>query len=122
MLRMWTQTTEAVEDRRDAAREASHIEHITMLHPAAGNQAAILLDLSRIGLCFIATARLELDDEVTVCSPDGSKLPPLRIVIVRKSELDGSGEPRFEYGARYADGQDVRRHAWFLALRERREA
>ncbi len=107
-----------LEDRREALRQGLHGLAITARHAELGLHAGTLLDVSRTGVRFEAAVCFPCGAELIVYAPEGFVLRPIRARIVRQKLVEDSRGTRFEYGVRFTEEAELRRHTWWLTLRK----
>jgi hypothetical protein len=77
-------------------------------------------DVSRSGMRFRSQCAFACGTPVVVIAPEGFKLSPVQVRIVRAQMVDPLLPERgFEYGGEYLESDD-QPHAWYLGTRARR--
>jgi len=105
-----------MDDRRDALRQHSKVETLTIEHETVGLVEAKVLDISRRGLRLLLPRVIPCGDEITLHSPPGMDLFMLRATIVRQTLVTRGDTVWFECGVKVSDTATWR-HIWFLTLR-----
>src|SRR5262245_14113435 len=111
-----------IEDRRDALRQLSKVELVTVEHATLGTLKARVLDISRHGLRMLMPVCIPCGDEIVVHPPQDTELLKLRANIVRQHLVMQEGERWFECGIKVSDAAEWRKHKWFLTLRDAKAA
>ena len=108
------------EDRRDALRQT--VKNLLVKVDSISGEAlpASLLDVSRTGVRFRINANIPCGSPVVVYPPAGYHLSPINATVLRARILDTPDGGAFEYGVRFDDPEEIRRHSWWLQLRQRR--
>jgi hypothetical protein len=107
-----------LQDRRWALRQPTGEIPLIVEHHQLGRHEGIVLDVSRKGLRFRADFCFPCGSMILLHPPAGSDLRAVRGRIMREQLVERNGEMVFECGVQYTDEAEIRRHTWFLKLRE----
>ena len=114
----FTMTTEIPqEDRRDALRQESRMITLIAEHDERGRFVCQLMDVSRRGLRLRMPVSLPNGSEIIVHPPIHESLKPSPAKIIRQQVVEDGEAIWYECGLRYTDVAELRRHTWFLTLR-----
>jgi hypothetical protein len=106
------------DDRRNNLRQMLPCTTVT-IEPSGGDSfIAELVDVSRSGIRFRASAEVLCGTQLVVKPPPSYDLRPIRARIVRQRLIETPTGDLYECGARYTEEAEVRRHSWWIALRE----
>lgn len=113
-----TITSEIVnEDRRDALRQEPRIITLIAEHEERGRFVCQLMDVSRRGMRLRMPVSLPNGSEIVVHPPIHESLKPSPAKIIRQEIIEDGDAVWYECGIRYTDVAELRRHTWFLTLR-----
>jgi hypothetical protein len=113
-----TMTTEiAQEDRRDALRQESRVITLIAEHAERGRFMCQVMDVSRRGMRLRIPVNLPNGSEILVNPPMHESLKPSPAKIIRQQVVEEGDAIWYECGIRYTDAAELRRHTWFLTLR-----
>ena len=117
-MSMKWQGTESPDDRRCALRQPTVQITIFVDHAGYGTHRVDLVDISRSGARFQTATYLPCGGEILMHPPVDAPLLSSRARIIRERIILTAQGERYEYGVQFTDGAELRRHTWFLALRE----
>ena len=105
------------EDRRDALRQDSRVMTLIAEHAECGRFMCQVVDVSRRGMRLRIPVSLPDGSEITVYPPAHESLKPSPARIIRQHVVEDGDAVWYECGIRYTDAAELRRHTWFLTLR-----
>ncbi len=105
------------EDRRDALRSDSRVMTLIAEHEQRGRFMCQVVDVSRRGMRLRMPISLPDGSEITVHPPMHESLKPSPAKIIRQQVVVDGDATWYECGIRYTDAAELRRHTWFLTLR-----
>ena len=105
------------EDRRDALRQDSRVVTLIAEHAERGRFMCQVVDVSRRGMRLRMPISLPDGSEITVYPPVHESLKPSPAKIIRQQVVEDGDATWYECGIRYTDVAELRRHTWFLTLR-----
>ena len=105
------------EDRRDALRQGSRVVTLIAEHAERGRFMCQVVDVSRRGMRLRMPISLPDGSEITVYPPVHESLKPSPAKIIRQQIVEDGDATWYECGIRYTDVAELRRHTWFLTLR-----
>ncbi len=112
--------TTDLDDRRDALRQTVRSLPIKVDCIKGEGLTAQLLDVSRTGIRFRIGANIPCGTPVVAYPPEGYDLVAINATVLRARIVDTPEGGAFEYGVRFDDPEEIRRHSWWLQLRQRR--
>ena len=112
--------TNEIDDRRNALRQNVQSLSIKVDCIKGEGMSAHLLDVSRTGIRFRINASIPSGTPVVAYPPEGYDLAPINATVLRTRIVDTPEGGAFEYGVHFDDAEELRRHSWWLQLRQRR--
>ncbi|MGC8667761.1 MAG: PilZ domain-containing protein [Chthonomonadales bacterium] len=105
-------------DRRSALRQAIRPMSVKVRDHQGAEQYGELLEISRAGVRCTLPADLPVGSQVLIEAPEGFELRPVRGTVTRRIGPSAHQPDAVEYGIRFTDEAEVRRHTWWLTLRK----
>lgn len=105
-------------DKRSALRQTIPAIPVTVVDEENSSYHGELLEVSRAGVRCSLSAELPVGAKVLIEPPEGFDLRPVRGTITRRIGPSEGRPGALEYGIRFADEAEVRRHQWWLTLRK----
>ena len=105
------------DDRRDALRQKCIAKTLHVEHAQMGCFECPCVDISRKGLKLRMPVCMPCGSEVLIHPPAETSLRVGRARIVRQHLVEEAGQTWFECGIQFTEQAELRRHTWFLTLR-----
>lgn len=112
-----TLTNALLDDRRNALRQKCRAKTLLVEHPQLGTFECPCIDISRKGLKLRMPVCVPCGSEVLIHPPKDTELRVGRARIVRQHVVDDASGTWFECGIQFTEHAELRRHTWFLTLR-----
>ena len=110
-------TTEERDDRRNALRQKCRVDMLIIEHAEIGRVGCLVMDISRKGFRLRMPVCIPCGSVVQVHPPHGETLRVSEARIVRQQYVENNGKTWFECGVQFTEEAELRRHTWFLTLR-----
>ncbi len=106
-----------LDDRRDALRQKCKAKSLIIESSSGQLIECPVADISRKGLRLMMPVCLPCGSEILIHPPQGVELRVGRARIRRQQVVERNGETWFECGVQFTEQAELRRHTWFLAMR-----
>lgn len=107
-----------LEDRRLALRQPCRVETLVVEHEERGRFECRVVDISRKGIRLLMPVSLPCGSVIRIYPPQGMELRICLARIIRQQVVTTEEGDWFECGVAFTERAELRRHSWFLTLRQ----